>query len=240
MSVESQVKANPPDEWTISTPANGKLMYEGAIKKLQDNIETVAKAVDDLPQPPTQHYIPKVFTMHSHDTEEAYHVLSSEDKQHGWFDLTKDIVQNGVSPGQHVTQSVDYGICMHQITVSVSSPEYATEPLSEPTDIAVSVYLSSDSDDVPRNTQWGLAAESFFPIRLLKVSGAGGSELGYVWYGTATQFGACHGEGMNQEIKVDKIRFVVNLNNGYKFTNEGIIFKLSYKCAFMNEARNIS
>lgn len=237
--VETAVANNPPDVWNIRTPANGETMYNRSIKKLKDNIETVAKAVDDLPQPPTQHYIPKVFTMHSRDTEEAYHVLSSEDKQHDWFDLTKEIVQNGV-PGQHVTNTVDRGVCMHQVTVSVSSPEYATEPLSAPTDIAVSIYLSSDSaPDAIRNTEWGLKAESFFPIRLLKVSGTDGSD-GYVWYGTATQIGACSGGGMNQEIDVDKVRFVVNLNNGYKFENEGIIFRLSYECVFMNEARNIS
>ena len=236
--VETVVANNPPDVWTKKTPADGDAMYNGSIKKLQENIRKVAEAVDDLPQPPVQHYIPKVFTMHSRDTEENYHVMSSDDKSHGWFDLTKDIVQNGV-PDRHVTQIVDRGICLHQVTVSVSSPEYATEPLSAPTDIAVSVFLSSDSDpDAHRNTEWGLSAESFFPIRLLQVSGSSGDD-GYVWYGTATQIGACSDNGMNQEIDVDKVRFVVNLNDGYKFTN-GIIFNLSYKCVFMNEARNIS
>ena len=62
-SVEAQVKANPPDEWTISTPANGKLMYEGAIKKLQDNIETVAKAVDNLPTDPESKVQPKLHAL---------------------------------------------------------------------------------------------------------------------------------------------------------------------------------
>ena len=234
--VETAVANNPPDVWNIRTPANGETMYNGSIKKLKDNIETVAKAVDDLPQPQTMHYLPKVFEMHSRDTEESYHVMSSEDKSHGFFALTKDIVQNGV-PDRHVTQTVDYGVCMHQVTVSVSSPEYATEPLSVPTDIAVSVYLSSDSaPDAIRNTEWGLKAESFFPIRLLQVSGPEGSD-GYVWYGTATQIGACHGNGMHQEIDIDKVKFVVNLNDGYKFTN-GIIFRLSYECVFLNEARN--
>ena len=234
--VETAVANNPPDVWTKKTPADGDAMYNGSIKKLKDNIETVAKAVDDLPVPQTRHYLPKVFEMHSRDTEENYHVKSSDDSSHGFFSLTKDIVQNG-SPDQHYTQDVDFGICMHQVTVSVSSPEYATQPLSEPTDIAVSIYLKTDSDpNAVRNTEWGLKANSFFPIRLLKVSGPDGS-AGYVWYGTATQIGACFGNGMHQEIDVDEVEFIVNLNNGYKFT-DGIIFRLSYECVFLNEAKN--
>lgn len=52
--VETAVANNPPDVWTLNTPANGETMYEGSIKKLKDNIETVAKAVDDLPSAPTK------------------------------------------------------------------------------------------------------------------------------------------------------------------------------------------
>lgn len=44
--VETRIKANPPDVWTLGTPANGATMYEGSIKKLKDNIEDLAHVAD--------------------------------------------------------------------------------------------------------------------------------------------------------------------------------------------------
>ena len=71
--VETRIKANPPDVWTLGTPANGATMYEGSIKKLKDNIEDLAHVADKSVQ-----VIEQEFTAEEKETARANIDVPSE------------------------------------------------------------------------------------------------------------------------------------------------------------------